>query len=165
MQNSITITSEIVDAYDNDGAVCLIVEPPKELQPQQWREWVEDFIVLPVEDVEPITESGRQLAKIIVGDWWTKDNNPPKVFHLAPPEQIPTVSIYLGPSESTRRYTPTVTATGSLTQAHATSVDLPRATKPVRVHPATHRRLKAYAAQTGQEIAVIIGAAVDKYLA
>lgn len=166
---SITIPSEAVDAYDKDGAVCLIVDPPKDLQPQQWREWAEDVSVLPVEDVEPIIENGRRLAKIIIGDWWTKDNNPPQVFHLcseagsqaAPSTDFETISIRIEPGGCKKR--PQI-STRMPPRSQSTGTQARRCTCPVRVWPETHTIAKALAAQEGLEIAAIIGKAVDAYM-
>jgi len=159
---SITIPSSAADAYLEDDAVIIITDPPN-LPLAEWKTWADGELPFPVAEVCPITEDGRTLCRIVIGDIDTNGGDLPKEFRIMPPKSdFASVSITLGESTSDRTYAPSsVTMTGSLPQSTKQGVELRRCSCPARIWSETHSKVKAYAATHGLEIAAVIGKAVD----
>ena len=138
MNDTITLPPEIVESYYENDAARVVINPPAGIPSPDWVNWAHEAFPLPVVSVERLSEGGRLLLAVTLGetDEGEGEVKTPKTFRLTLPvsysreKPLPIVSINLNGSEWTPPPPPPA------------QPPAPRdiCEHPVRVYPSTHQR-------------------------
>lgn len=159
MNAPITLPPEIVEEFYASDCVRVVISPPAGVPSPDWIGWAHEAFPLPVVSVERLSEGGRLLLAVTLGetDEGEGEVKTPKTFRLVTPvshnrgKPLPIVTVNLNGEQWTP---PPPTPTRP-------PAPIDTCSRPVRVRADTHKKIRALAKRLGLGVADTIDRAVS----
>lgn len=162
MNDTITLPPEIVESYYENDAARVVINPPAGIPSPDWVNWAHEAFPLPVVSVERLSEGGRLLLAVTLGetDEGEGEVKTPKTFRLVSQvnqnygKPLPIVTVNLNGEQ----WTPPPPKPAQ------PPAKIDTCSKPVRVRSSTHQKIMALAKHLGLGVADTIDKAVSAML-